>query len=151
MHTCPLRPTWTSRLFSISLENGWTDRDHLLLSGLSILTKHTLPQIRGKYRLLILGGHTNHVSLLFIQYCRQHNIIPLCLPSHSTHVLQPVDVGIFSPLSKAYKSRFQQHSAFGIERSVNEQFLMFFQAARQEAISLRNIARCLESSLSKAI
>lgn len=66
-------------------------------------------------------------------------IIPLCLPPHSTHILQPLDVGIFSPLAKAYKTRVQQHSLFGTERITNEQFLMFFQAARQEAISPRNI------------
>jgi DDE superfamily endonuclease len=33
------------------------------------------------------------VSIPFIEYCEQHHIIPLCLPPHSTHVLQPLDVG----------------------------------------------------------
>jgi hypothetical protein len=50
-----------------------------------------------------------------------------------------LDVGIFSPLAKAYKSRIQQNSIYGTERITNEQFLMHFQAARQEAISARNI------------
>ena len=92
------------------------------------------------YRLLILDGHTSHVSLEFIQYCTDHKIIALCLPPHSTHVLQPLDVGVFSPLAKAYKTRIQQDSVFGAEKITNEQFLKFYQLARQEAISLRNIA-----------
>jgi hypothetical protein len=119
-------------------DNGWTTRT-IALEWLKHFDQYTLPQTRGKYRLLILDGHTSHVSLPFIQYCKEHNIVALCLPPHSTHILQPLDIGIFSPLSKAYKTRIQQHSIFGTERITNEQFLMFFQAARQEAISLRNI------------
>jgi DDE superfamily endonuclease len=80
------------------------------------------------------------VSLPFIQYCEDNNIIPLCLPPHSTHILQPLDVGIVSPLAKAYQTRIQQHSMFGAERITNQQFLKFFQLARKGAISLRNIA-----------
>jgi hypothetical protein len=44
-------------------------------------------------QLLILDGHTSHVSLSFIEYCEQQYIIPLCLPPHSTHILRPLDVG----------------------------------------------------------
>jgi DDE superfamily endonuclease len=120
-------------------DNGWTDRD-IALDWLKHFDLYTKPQIRGKYRLLILNGHTSHVSVPFIEFCEQQCIIPLCLPPHSTHVLQPLDVGIFSPLAKAYKTHIQQHSVFGAERITNEQFLKFFQLARQEAISLGNIA-----------
>jgi hypothetical protein len=120
-------------------DNGWTNRT-IALDWLKHFDQYTRPQTQGKYRLLILDGHTSHVSLPFIQYCEQHNIIPLCLPPHSTHILQPLDIGIFSPLAKAYKKRIQQHSIFGTERITNEQFLAFFQLARQEAMSLKNIA-----------
>jgi hypothetical protein len=120
-------------------DNGWADRD-IALDWLKHFNLYTKPQTRGKYRLLILDGHTSHVSLPFIEYCEQQHIIPLCLPPHSTHILQPLDVGIFSPVAEAYKTRIQQHSVFGAEKITNEQFLMFFQLARQEVISLRNIA-----------
>ena len=73
-----------------------------------------------------------------LYFCIQ--FLALCLPPHSTHVLQPLDVGVFSPLAKAYKTRIQQDSVFGAEKITNEQFLKFYQLARQEAISLRNIA-----------
>jgi hypothetical protein len=119
-------------------DNGWTDRD-IALDWLRHFNLYTKPQTRGKYRLLILDGHTNHVSLPFIEYCKQQYTIPLCPPPHSTRILQPLDVGIFSPLAKAYKTSIQQHSVFGAERIINEQFLMFFQLAKQEVISLRNI------------
>lgn len=120
-------------------DNGWADRD-IALDWLKHFNLYTKPQTRGKYRLLILDGHTSHVSLPFIEYCEQQHIIPLYLPPHSTHILQPLYVGIFSPVAEAYKTRIQQHSVFGAETTTNEQFLMFFQLARQEVISLRNIA-----------
>ena len=87
---------------------------------------------------LFLSSSIVRTTTLFLSVC--HLIIPLCLLPHSTHILQPLDVGVFSPLAKAYKTRIQQHSMFGAERITNQQFLEFFQLARKEAISLRNIA-----------
>lgn len=49
-----------------------------------------------------MDGHTSHVAWEFFEYCLTHNIIPLCLPAHSTHLLQPLDVGLFGPLQKNY-------------------------------------------------
>lgn len=39
-----------------------------------------------------------HVDDDFISYCWQHEIIPLQLPPHSTHLLQPLHIGMFQPL-----------------------------------------------------
>jgi hypothetical protein len=43
-------------------DNGWTTRT-IALEWLKHFDQYTLPQTRGKYRLLILDGHTSHVSL----------------------------------------------------------------------------------------
>ena len=51
-------------------DNGWTDRD-ITLDWLEYFNLYTKPQKRGTYRLLILDGSTNHVSLPFIEYCEQ--------------------------------------------------------------------------------
>jgi len=45
----------------------------------------------------------------FVKYAIDHNIHLMCLPSHSTHILQPLDVGIFGPLSTYYKQELQDH------------------------------------------
>ena len=60
-------------------------------------------QLRGEYRLLIVDGHASHVSIEFITFARKHKIICLCLPPHSTHLLQPLDVSVFGPLKQNYK------------------------------------------------
>jgi len=53
-------------------------------------------------RLLIVDGYSSHVNLRFSEFCDAHNIICFCLPAHSTHLLQPLDVGLFGPLQKYY-------------------------------------------------
>jgi hypothetical protein len=40
----------------------------------------------------------------FLEYAIKNCILILKFPSHSTHSLQPLDVGIFGPLSTAYLS-----------------------------------------------
>jgi hypothetical protein len=49
----------------------------------------------------------------FIDYCDQHKILLAIFPSHSMHMLQPLDVCMFKPLSQAYSDEL---SAF-LERS----------------------------------
>jgi hypothetical protein len=35
------------------------------------------------------------ISLGFREFCDQHNNITLCIPSHSSHLPQPLDAGCF--------------------------------------------------------
>jgi hypothetical protein len=58
-------------------------------------------------RLLIIDGHNSHTTLRFLEYAESHNIIVICLPPHTTHRLQPCDVGVFGPLSKAWKKEVE--------------------------------------------
>ena len=46
--------------------------------------------------LLTQDGHSSHISLELIDLAKKNDIHLLCLPSHTTHVLQPLDVGVFS-------------------------------------------------------
>jgi len=71
-----------------------------------------------QHRILVLDGHSTHVeNYEFIQHAIDHNIHLICLPSHSTHILQPLDVGIFSPLSTYYRQeledRVRQQGPYG--------------------------------------
>lgn len=48
--------------------------------------------------LLIYDGHASHLSIEVIEKARAHYIHLLCLPSHCTHILQPLDVSVMSSL-----------------------------------------------------
>ena len=45
--------------------------------------------------LLIEDGHASHISIEVLELALKHDIHLLCLLAHTTHVLQPLDVGVF--------------------------------------------------------
>ena len=49
-------------------------------------------------RLLVMDGHASHESDELQYMCFRNNIHLLYLPAHASHVLQPLDVGVFSSL-----------------------------------------------------
>ena len=46
--------------------------------------------------LLIPDGCSSHISIELIELAKENDVHLLCLPSHTTHVLQPLDVGVFN-------------------------------------------------------
>ena len=88
----PLPKDW---IISLS-ETGWTTNEQGM-EWIRHFEKHTEPRKLGGYRLLVLDGHESHHSAEFELYCKEKNIITLCMPPHSSHILQPLDVGCFSP------------------------------------------------------
>ena len=58
--------------------------------------------------MLIIDGHESHNSAEFQQYCKDHKIILLCMPLHLSHLLQPLNVGCFGPLKKAYGDKVNE-------------------------------------------
>lgn len=55
-----------------------------------------------RHRLLIIDGHSSYLSIEFIEFCLNQHIHLFCLPSHSTRLLQPLDIWVFSPLKNYY-------------------------------------------------
>ena len=110
-------------------EKGWTDHE-IALEWLQHFDALTKSQTKGTHRLLVFDGHSSHCTMDFVAYCEANNIMPICLPPHSTHILQPLDVGIFSALSKAYKVLVSRKSLFGAVRIDNRTFLEVYSEAR---------------------
>ena len=119
-------------------DSGWTNLN-IALDWLSHFNLYTKLQLQGIYRLLILNGYESHISLQFVKYCEAYKIVSFCLPPHSTHILQPLDVNIFGPLARAYKKRLYNTVIYGALAITKQEFLEIYQAVRSEAISLSNI------------
>jgi hypothetical protein len=84
-------------------DRGWTD-DELCMEWFKIVFEpETAKSLKEEWRLLLFDGHGSHLTPQVVSFCRQHKIVLLCLPSHSTHILQPCDVGAFGPLAEAYR------------------------------------------------
>ena len=104
-------------LYAKSL-NGYKDEE-LFFSWFKFFVAQTQHLGKG---MLIIDGHGSHISLNVIDTARENNIILYCLPPHTTHILQPLDVSVYKPL----KNHFSSITNFIILASVtlNEKVLL---------------------------
>ncbi|XP_053390074.1 uncharacterized protein LOC123531140 isoform X2 [Mercenaria mercenaria] len=85
-------------------DSGWSNSDTFL----KYLNDHFLKFVQrpdeSQPILLIFDGHRSHINIPVIEWAKQHNIILFVLPAHTSHLLQPLDVGCFGPLQRVYNS-----------------------------------------------
>ena len=73
-------------------------------------------------RKLVIGDNLSaHFSPKVFELCRQNNISFKCLPPNTTHFLQPLDVAVFSPLKKKWRSILDQWKESNPRASYNKQ------------------------------
>jgi hypothetical protein len=118
--------------FEVS-NNGWTTNEISLRWLQKLFIPSTNSRVRGRFRLLILDGHGSHLTPQFDQICAENDIIPLCMPSHSSHLLQPLDVGCFAVLKRAYGRFISDLARRGYNHIDKFDFLDDYQRARLEA------------------
>ena len=63
--------------------------------------KH-VPNIGVENIVIFYDGHKSHVCGPLIEWANENKIILYVLSPHTSHLLQPLDVGMFGPLKKAY-------------------------------------------------
>lgn len=56
------------------------------------------------------------------------------MPPHSSHLLQPLDVGCFAPLKKSYGKQVEENNHMD-----KQEFLASYKIARTEALNINNI------------
>jgi hypothetical protein len=109
-------------------DNGWTS-NKIGVEWLKHFIKHTEGKVVRARRLLILNSHESHHSLKFQELCKENNIYTLCMPPHSSHLLQPLNVGCFSPLKRAYSREIEALIRHHINYITKLKFLPAFKAA----------------------
>ena len=119
-------------------QNGWTNNE-LGLEWLKHFDRSTTNRSTGPYRLLILDGHESHHSVDFERYCKEHKIITLCMPAHASHLLQPLDVGCFAVLKKAYGREIEYLIRCSITYISKTEFFSAFYAAFKTTFTESNI------------
>jgi len=58
---------------------------------------------------LFFDGHHSHISLSLIELARANKVHLICFPPHCTHILQPLDVSVFSSLKSSWKKVLKEH------------------------------------------
>jgi hypothetical protein len=119
-------------------DNGWTTNE-LGVEWLKHFIKHTDGKVVGAHRLLILDGHESYHSLEFQELCKENNIYTLCMLPHSSHLLQPLDVGCFLPLKRVYSHEIEALIYYRINHITKLEFLPAFKAAFTQLFTSANI------------
>jgi hypothetical protein len=130
----PLPSDWVVGVTS----NGWTTNE-LGLEWIKHFDKHSRSRTKGSKRLLVLDGHESHHSAEFEHYCKENDIITLCMPAHSSHLLQPLDVGCFGPLKRAYGKEIENLVRAHINHITKVEFLSAFKDAFFAAFGEENV------------
>ncbi|OJJ94592.1 hypothetical protein ASPACDRAFT_128242 [Aspergillus aculeatus ATCC 16872] len=120
-------------------ENGWTTNELGFDWLQNVFDRYTALKTVGEYCMLILDGHGSHATQQFDQFCTARKIIPLYMPAHSSHKLQPLDVACFGPLKKLYGQRVSEAICYGEESITKLDFLQLYHSVHAKAFFNINI------------
>lgn len=92
-------------------DHGWMERVifedyflHLFLKESEKWSNLAFPWI------LIFDRHSSHISLNLALKAKENNVVLLRLPSHLTHILQPLDRAVFGELKRQWRTKLRGHS-----------------------------------------
>lgn len=137
------RSSWTTHAtpgwhFACS-KTGYTNTEISLYWVEHVFDPQTRDRAGDRPRLLICDGFGTHESLEVMKFCFANRIILCRLPSHTSHKLQPCDVGVFSPLKMAYRAQVEQACRAGVGIIGKPHFTYLYDRARKESFTPRNI------------
>lgn len=92
--------------------------------------------------LLFVDGHSTHMSKNAAEFCATNGIILYCLLQNETHILQPCDVGFFSPMKSAWKKSVKMWQVENIGESLTKKdFPRVFKKAWESVANLEIAVR----------
>lgn len=71
------------------------------------------------WSILFLDGHVSHISLRAVEYAEAHHLLIFQLPSHSSHLLQPLDLCGFGSVKRAFTeelTKFSNEHGYGASK-----------------------------------
>ncbi|RAL60151.1 hypothetical protein DID88_000776 [Monilinia fructigena] len=113
--------------------NGWTSNSH----GLEWLKRVFEPESKkvsgDRPRLLIMDGHSSHITGSFIAFCIEKDIDLLILPPHCSHLLQPLDIEVYGPMKRYHALEVDRYSRAGVKRIQRAEWVELFQNIRKKS------------------
>ncbi|RAL65322.1 hypothetical protein DID88_000890 [Monilinia fructigena] len=119
--------------------NGWTSNSH----GLEWLKRVFEPESKkvsgDRPRLLIMDGHSSHITGSFIAFCIEKDIDLLISPPHCSHLLQPLDIAVYGPMKRYHALEVDRYSRAGVKQIQRAEWVELFQNIRKKALNSSNI------------
>ena len=97
---------WVRTQFAVST-NGWMDTSGFI-EWLKKIFVPSLPDERPI--ILILDGHVSHISYEIRILSNEHDVTLLKLPSHLTHLLQPLDISVFKAMKATWDTEVANYT-----------------------------------------
>ena len=142
-----LNPLWTRNEVSGSRygvsDKGWVDQElfHYWLKD------HLSNAVSQRPLLLLLDGHSSHFEPQSIEFTKDNQIIIFCLPPHTTHECQPLDVGLLGTLKQHWQQAchsFYQKNATQVISKYN--FCQVFRDAWLNSVIPANVCAGLKKA-----
>lgn len=124
---------------NIAVSDSGYSNDVIGLAWLKFFNQETKKRGSSAARLLIIDGHGSHHTYEFIQYATDNNISIFGLPSHCTHLLQPLDVVIFSPIKHYYSEAINQLVRDGLNAITKIEFFTIIHNVRLRTMQENSI------------
>ncbi|KAI5825769.1 DDE-domain-containing protein, partial [Schizophyllum commune Tattone D] len=125
------------RITLANSQKGWTDDDLFA----EYLRKCFIPHATARREspddpiLLIMDGHKSHETYEVLRLARENNIILYSLPAHTTHKLQPLDVGVFGTFKTKWRDEVRKYIQVYKHDMPRADFLRMYMTIRQEVFS----------------
>ena len=119
-------------------ETGYNN-DELKMKWLVHFEHSSAARLAGSYRLLLLAGFGSHCTKQFLDFCDLYKIIVFCLPAHSSHLLQPLDVVVFQPYKHYHPEAVEAATRTGCGDFDKAEFLDTIDTIRQQTFKSSTI------------
>ena len=128
-------------------ENGWTNNDVCKAWFLKQFLPHAKKHSDPDFPIVLLhDGHGSHLTVDMIDPAMVENTELVCLPEHTTHRLQPCDVGAFGPLKREWNKRVEAYLARTGETLPIKEVVREYMAARCVAFKATTIKNAFYKS-----
>ncbi|KAK9646458.1 hypothetical protein HCH54_010288 [Aspergillus fumigatus] len=119
--------------------NGWIS-DEIAHQWLQSFIKATNERTkRGEKRILIFDGHGSHLTVDFLQTCKDNGIIAFGFLPHTTHLCQPLDGKPFLNYKQHFRRINNELSYWAGEPVGKSEFLRVIRPVREKAFNQRII------------
>jgi len=107
---------------------------------LNIFSSATAEQSKKAWRMLLLNRYKSHLSMSVVNYAQKKKMLLICLLSHTTHLLQSLNVSLFNSLQHYYVLKINRLAQLSISHVSKPQFLEILTSAQLKAYTTKNVA-----------
>jgi hypothetical protein len=119
-------------------DTGYTN-DEICLDWVKHWEKESRTIQKGVWRLLLFDGFDSHLTKEFLDVLESNKVIPYRLIPHSTHLLQPLDVGCFQPYKHWHSEAVDAATRTGCTSFNKVEFLAAINSIRRQTFKRTTI------------